>query len=88
MSDYALDPETFLKTHNNREIFIALFSEKSKVNGKKLYEQFMDSLNKNDIQTKIDKMNKFDNQNDKWSFNSLKKEFDLPNNSNKITIKY
>ena len=85
ISDYTIDPENFLKTHNNTDIFITLFSNtKFKVNGKDLYDQFIKSKYNDDMQTTIDKMNNLENSNEKWSFNPLKKKFELPEDSKYI----
>ena len=89
LSEYTKDPDIFLKSHNNTEIFIAMFSNQTQgiLNGHKLYDQFIKSKYKDDIQTKIDKMNNIENSNEKWAFNPLKKQFKLTENSKYNIIK-
>ncbi len=77
LQSYLKDPHSFMVSHNNRENFIAVFSNFTRLNGEVLYDQYVHR--EKDIQTLIDNLNHVKSKNlDKWDYDSVKGKFLLP----------
>jgi hypothetical protein len=78
---YLKDPQSFLVSHNNRENFVAVFSNFTRLNGEFLYDQYVNR--EKDIQSLIDDLNKLKSKSlDNWQYDSAKGKFILPEESN------
>ncbi len=82
LMDYIKNPDQFLSNNPNKDIFIALFSNFTHMNGEILYNQYIKDRHNKDIQNLIDRINNFQSSNsDKWFYNTLSNKFSLPDDS-------
>ena len=83
LSEYLKNTDQFINSNSNKDIFIALFSNFTQMNGEILYHQYMNERHNKDIQNLIDKLNNFQsNNNEKWYYDTLSNKFSLPDDSN------
>lgn len=77
---YMKNPQLFLQSHNNKDNFIAIFTNFTRLNGEVIYNKYM---NKNkDMQSLIDSINNYKYHNlDNWDFDPVKKKFILSEDS-------
>jgi len=81
--EYLNNPNQYITTHSNKDIFITIFSNYTKLDGLQLYNNFINSDRRNDMQFKIDKINNLNSRNiDKWQYDSIIKKFRLSEDSN------
>ena len=79
LSSYLANPQQFILTHSNKENFIALFSNFTRLNGEVLYNEYIESKHHKDIQYQLDDLNNFKFKNVmNWEFDHNNKNFILP----------
>jgi hypothetical protein len=87
MKEYVNNPDEYITKHSNKDIFITIFSNFTKLDGLQLYNNFINSDRRNDMQFKIDKINNLNSRNvDKWQYDSIIKKFRLSEDSNNSFI--
>jgi hypothetical protein len=83
--EYIDNSDVFLSSHSNRENFIAMFSNFTKINGEGLYQSYIQATYKKGPQYVIDKMNNIGSKNvDKWEYDTNLKKFKLSEESKHI----
>ncbi len=82
---YLKDYRAYLTSHNNRQNFVAVFSNFTRLNGDLLYDQYVSK--QRDMQSLMDDINNIKIRNlDKWEYDAAKRKFVLPDDSkSKIT---
>ena len=82
VKEYVDNPNQYISTHSNKENFIAIFSNFTKLNGEILYEEYVDKNIKKDLQNIIDNINQRKTKHlTKWEYESSKRKFILPDDS-------
>ena len=82
IKSYLDNPESFILTHNNRENFIAVLSNFTRLNGEEIYEEYLEKQYQKDIQTVIDHMNNIKIKHvNNWDYDSVQGKFILPDDS-------
>ena len=79
---YIENPARFIYSHNNKDNFIAVFSNFTRTDGENIYNEYLQTKHKKDIQSILDNINNFKFKNvNSWSFDSSKGKFVLPDDS-------
>ena len=82
VQEFLLNPLDYIATHNNKDNFLAIFTNYTKADASDNFEQFTES-NKKEIQNVIDKINNIKNNNKfNWEYDVQKKKFIMPDESN------
>jgi hypothetical protein len=73
LSSYLANPQQFILSHSNKENFIAIFSNFTRLNGEVLYDEYLESKHHKDIQSQLDDLNNFKIRNvNNWEFDSTR----------------
>jgi hypothetical protein len=77
--EYLSNPAKFILTNSNKENFISIFSNFTKMNGEEIYEEYIATKYHKDLQSILDDINgiKFKNVNG-WNYDHVMKKFILP----------
>lgn len=87
VNEYTQNPKQFISSHNNKENFIAIFSNFTRLNGEVLFEEYIRDNREKDLQAIIDNINNIKTKHvTKWEFESSKGKFILPDDSKIIFI--
>jgi hypothetical protein len=79
LSSYLVNPQQFILSHSNKDNFIAIFSNFTRLNGEVLYNEYIESKHHKDIQFQLDDLNNFKFKNVmSWEFDNIRKNFVLP----------
>jgi hypothetical protein len=85
--EYLDSPDKYLSGNSNKENFIAMFSNLTKLDGAKLYSNYIDFTHNKGQQFIIDKINHLNSKNiEKWAYDTNLNKFRLSEESN--IIKY
>lgn len=82
VKEYLQMPQQYISSHNNKENFIAIFSNFTKLNGEVLLNEYIENMNGKDLQSIIDNINQIKNKYvTRWEFDTQKGKFILPDDS-------
>ena len=89
LKSYNDNPGEFITSHSNKENFITIFSNFTRLNGEILYEEYIESKHHKDIQSVLDNLNKLNSKGNvnNWDFDPKKGKFIVTDES-KIYLIY
>ena len=82
VKEYLQMPQQYISTHSNKENFIAIFSNFTKLNGEVILNEYVENNKGKDIQSMIDNINQIKNKHlTRWEYDTQKGKFVLPDDS-------
>ncbi len=82
LKDYLDNPNNFLTSNNNKDIFTAIFTNFTRSNGEVIYNDYLleqSEHNKSDLQSIIDDINNIKSKSGEWEYKNGR--FNLPDDS-------
>lgn len=89
LKEYLNNPQGFISTHNNKENFVTIFSNFTRLNGEILFNEYYNKKYNGDIQIMLDNLNNIKQKNlNDWDFDIIKRKFALPDDSKFYFFKF